>query len=86
MKTALSPMPTISYTRDLKSESVRIITDLLFSGYYKVVEAETLYGYKVCMLKHRRNKNRIRVMLDKTKLEVWKNDKLRQTVCLPRKK
>ena len=76
-------MPTISYSRDLQSESVRIITDLLLSGYYKTVEAQTLYGYSVCFLKHRRNKNRIRVMLDKKRLEVWKNGKLRRTVCLP---
>lgn len=76
-------MPTISYSRDLQSESVRVITDLLLSGYYKVIEAETLYGYKLCMLKHRRNKNRITLRLGKTRLEVWKNGKLRRTVCLP---
>lgn len=78
-------MPTISYSRDLQSESVRIITDLLLSGYYKVAGAETLNGYGQCILHHRRNGNRIKVILTETRLLLYKNGKLRRSVCLPRK-
>lgn len=78
-------MPTISYSRDLQSESVRIITDFLSCGYLVRFKYTSPGGVIFYKLNHRRNGNYITVLTTAKLVQVRKNGKLRQTVCLPEK-
>lgn len=76
-------MPTVSYSHDLKGQSVNIITDFLSCGYTINFVTSTLSGDAYMQLKHRRNGNRISVHATADKVEVMKNGKLVHSVCLP---
>lgn len=77
-------MPTVSYSHDLKGQSVNIITDFLSCGYTASFISYTPAGDCFCKLRHRYNGNTITVHMTAAAVHVRKNGKLVHSVCLPK--